>query len=131
MQPSLINRLCGFVQGTSDYEVCFLKDVLKREQSVVVWISGMRQDAFGLCRRKRVRLELHHRQGPRAAQQIHRCEREIGAWVALVSTTFKLTRYAQVRDIFERANAAKPCVLFFDEFDSIAPKRHVHRLVNL
>lgn len=30
-----------------------------------------------------------------------------------------------VRDIFERATAAKPCVLFFDEFDSIAPKRYV------
>lgn len=30
-----------------------------------------------------------------------------------------------VRDIFERASAAKPCVLFFDEFDSIAPKRSV------
>jgi peroxin-1 len=29
-----------------------------------------------------------------------------------------------VRDIFERATAAKPCVLFFDEFDSIAPKRY-------
>ncbi|KAF8627831.1 hypothetical protein AX15_004249 [Amanita polypyramis BW_CC] len=28
-----------------------------------------------------------------------------------------------VRDLFERAVAAKPCVLFFDEFDSIAPKR--------
>ncbi|KAF5345345.1 hypothetical protein D9758_008461 [Tetrapyrgos nigripes] len=28
-----------------------------------------------------------------------------------------------VRDIFERASSAKPCVLFFDEFDSIAPKR--------
>ncbi|KAF8629161.1 hypothetical protein AX17_005746 [Amanita inopinata Kibby_2008] len=28
-----------------------------------------------------------------------------------------------VRDLFERATAAKPCVLFFDEFDSIAPKR--------
>ncbi|EIW74842.1 AAA-domain-containing protein [Coniophora puteana RWD-64-598 SS2] len=28
-----------------------------------------------------------------------------------------------VRDIFERATSAKPCVLFFDEFDSIAPKR--------
>ncbi|KZV74257.1 AAA-domain-containing protein [Peniophora sp. CONT] len=28
-----------------------------------------------------------------------------------------------VRDVFERASAAKPCVLFFDEFDSIAPKR--------
>ncbi|GJJ08536.1 hypothetical protein Clacol_002754 [Clathrus columnatus] len=28
-----------------------------------------------------------------------------------------------VRDVFDRAAAAKPCVLFFDEFDSIAPKR--------
>ncbi|KZO93941.1 AAA-domain-containing protein [Calocera viscosa TUFC12733] len=28
-----------------------------------------------------------------------------------------------VRDLFNRATAAKPCVLFFDEFDSIAPKR--------
>ncbi|KAH7882751.1 P-loop containing nucleoside triphosphate hydrolase protein [Phlebopus sp. FC_14] len=28
-----------------------------------------------------------------------------------------------VRDIFERATTAKPCVLFFDEFDSIAPRR--------
>lgn len=28
-----------------------------------------------------------------------------------------------VRDLFERAQAAKPCVLFFDEFDAIAPKR--------
>jgi len=28
-----------------------------------------------------------------------------------------------VRDLFTRAQGAKPCVLFFDEFDSIAPKR--------
>jgi peroxin-1 len=28
-----------------------------------------------------------------------------------------------VRDLFDRASAAKPCILFFDEFDSIAPKR--------
>lgn len=28
-----------------------------------------------------------------------------------------------VRDLFERAQSAKPCILFFDEFDSIAPKR--------
>ncbi|RUP52274.1 hypothetical protein BC936DRAFT_149531 [Jimgerdemannia flammicorona] len=29
-----------------------------------------------------------------------------------------------VRDLFERAQAARPCVLFFDEFDSIAPRRY-------
>ncbi len=28
-----------------------------------------------------------------------------------------------VRDLFTRAYAARPCVLFFDEFDSIAPRR--------
>ncbi|XP_012943052.1 peroxisome biogenesis factor 1 [Aplysia californica] len=28
-----------------------------------------------------------------------------------------------VRDLFIRAQSAKPCILFFDEFDSIAPKR--------
>lgn len=29
------------------------------------------------------------------------------------------------RDIFERAKATKPCILFFDEFDSLAPTRYV------
>ncbi|SCV02106.1 LANO_0F15280g1_1 [Lachancea nothofagi CBS 11611] len=28
-----------------------------------------------------------------------------------------------VRECFERAQAARPCILFFDEFDSVAPKR--------
>ncbi|MGH0142184.1 UNVERIFIED_CONTAM: hypothetical protein FKN15_052238 [Acipenser sinensis] len=28
-----------------------------------------------------------------------------------------------IRDVFNRAQAAKPCILFFDEFDSIAPRR--------
>lgn len=28
-----------------------------------------------------------------------------------------------IRGLFDRAQSAKPCVLFFDEFDSIAPKR--------
>lgn len=28
-----------------------------------------------------------------------------------------------VRDLFRRALSAKPCIIFFDEFDSIAPKR--------
>lgn len=30
-----------------------------------------------------------------------------------------------VRDLFVKAMQAKPCVLFFDEFDSIAPRRWV------
>lgn len=30
---------------------------------------------------------------------------------------------AAVRNAFSRASAARPCILFFDEFESIAPKR--------
>lgn len=29
----------------------------------------------------------------------------------------------QVREVFERARRARPCVLFFDELDSLAPSR--------
>src|SRR5205814_356600 len=32
-----------------------------------------------------------------------------------------------VRELFERAQSARPCVLFFDEFESIAPKRYLPR----
>ncbi|RHW73291.1 peroxisome biogenesis factor 1 [Trypanosoma brucei equiperdum] len=31
----------------------------------------------------------------------------------------------KIRDVFERAQAAAPCVVFFDEFDSVAPQRGV------
>eukprot|EP00590_Aulacoseira_subarctica_P005943 CAMPEP_0172436888 /NCGR_PEP_ID=MMETSP1064-20121228/71959_1 /TAXON_ID=202472 /ORGANISM="Aulacoseira subarctica , Strain CCAP 1002/5" /LENGTH=337 /DNA_ID=CAMNT_0013185317 /DNA_START=1488 /DNA_END=2498 /DNA_ORIENTATION=- len=30
---------------------------------------------------------------------------------------------AKVRQLFEQANAASPCLLFFDDFDALAPKR--------
>jgi peroxin-1 len=31
--------------------------------------------------------------------------------------------WVQVRDVFAKAAAAAPALLFFDEFDAIAPKR--------
>ena len=42
-------------------------------------------------------------------------------WWTIVAQ--KLNYWFQVRDIFSKATAASPCILFFDEFDSIAPKR--------
>lgn len=37
-----------------------------------------------------------------------------------------LVNQFQVRDFFAKAVAAAPCLLFFDEFDSIAPQRGTH-----
>jgi peroxin-6 len=33
---------------------------------------------------------------------------------------------ANVRKVFQRARDAKPCIIFFDELDSVAPKRGKH-----
>jgi peroxin-6 len=33
---------------------------------------------------------------------------------------------ANVRRVFQRARAARPCAVFFDELDSVAPKRGAH-----
>ncbi len=30
---------------------------------------------------------------------------------------------ANIREVFDRARAARPCVIFFDELDSLAPNR--------
>lgn len=48
---------------------------------------------------------------------------EQSVWKFLVAYIKFLLNIPQVRELFERASSAKPCVLFFDEFDSIAPKR--------
>ncbi|KAJ0101558.1 hypothetical protein Patl1_05235 [Pistacia atlantica] len=41
----------------------------------------------------------------------------------LIECPLMPNHWFQVRDIFSKAAAAAPCLLFFDEFDSIAPKR--------
>lgn len=40
-----------------------------------------------------------------------------------IAFSFNDCTHFQVRDVFSKAAAAAPCLLFFDEFDSIAPKR--------
>jgi len=49
-----------------------------------------------------------------------------------VRSTDLLSRYfgeteSKIRDLFQRARAAAPCVLFFDDFDTLAHKRCVAR----
>ena len=41
----------------------------------------------------------------------------------LFFSLFKGASEQNVRELFTRAQKAKPCIIFFDEFDSLAPKR--------
>lgn len=41
----------------------------------------------------------------------------------MINKILNVSYTVQVRDLFSKAAAAAPCLLFFDEFDSIAPKR--------
>lgn len=135
-----------FEEAQRDFVPLSLRDI-KLEKSSVVW-----SDIGGLEETKRVlreTLEWPTKYGPIFSQAPLRLRsglllygypgcgktllasavaKECGLNFISVKGPELLNKYIgasekSVRDIFDRASAAKPCVLFFDEFDSIAPKR--------
>ncbi|CDO70672.1 hypothetical protein BN946_scf184761.g10 [Trametes cinnabarina] len=135
-----------FAAAQVDFVPHSLRDV-KLQKSEVAW-----QDIGGLRETKRVlreTLEWPTKYGPIFAQSPLRLRsglllygypgcgktllasavaKECGLNFISIKGPELLNKYIgasekSVRDLFERASAAKPCVLFFDEFDSIAPKR--------
>ncbi|KAF9460743.1 P-loop containing nucleoside triphosphate hydrolase protein [Collybia nuda] len=135
-----------FVTAQSDFVPLSLRDV-KLQKSDVAW-----SDIGGLHETRRIlreTLEWPTKYGPIFAQSPLRLRsglllygfpgcgktllasavaKECGLNFISVKGPEILNKYIgasekSVRDLFERASAAKPCILFFDEFDSIAPKR--------
>ncbi|GJE90322.1 PEX-1N and AAA domain-containing protein [Phanerochaete sordida] len=143
-QPTL--SADDFAAAQVDFVPLSLRDI-KLQKSDIVWA-----DIGGLAETKRVlreTLEWPTKYGPIFAQSPLRLRsglllygfpgcgktllasavaRECGLNFISVKGPELLNKYIgaseqSVRELFERASAAKPCVLFFDEFDSIAPKR--------
>ena len=57
-------------------------------------------------------------------QQIVRCTDAIPWQQSSIDARWGAAKCVlQVREVFERAHRARPCVLFFDELDSLAPAR--------
>ncbi|GBE85761.1 Peroxisome biosynthesis protein [Sparassis crispa] len=135
-----------FAAAQVDFVPLSLRDV-KLQKSEVAW-----SDIGGLAETKRIlreTLEWPSKYGPIFAQSPLRLRsglllygypgcgktllasavaKECGVNFISIKGPELLNKYIgasekSVRDLFERASAAKPCVLFFDEFDSIAPKR--------
>ncbi|KAJ3522651.1 hypothetical protein NM688_g8845 [Phlebia brevispora] len=144
IQPIL--TMDDFTTAQVDFVPLSLRDV-KLQKSDIVW-----SDIGGLSETKKVlreTLEWPTKYGPIFAQSPLRLRsglllygypgcgktllasavaKECGLNFISVKGPELLNKYIgaseqSVRELFERASAAKPCVLFFDEFDSIAPKR--------
>lgn len=144
-KPALLTQL-DFDAAQVDFVPLSLRDV-KTQKSDITW-----SDVGGLKETKRIlreTLEWPTKYGPIFAQSPLRLRsglllygypgcgktllasavaKECGLNFISVKGPEVLNKYIgasekTVRDLFERASAAKPCVLFFDEFDSIAPKR--------
>ncbi|KAI0796078.1 AAA-domain-containing protein [Abortiporus biennis] len=143
-QPTLANS--DFVKAQADYVPLSLRDV-KLQKSDTSWadIGGLKETRRVL----RETLEWPTKYGPIFRQSPLRLRqglmlygypgcgktllasaiaKECGLNFISVKGPELLNKYIgaseqSVRELFERASAAKPCVLFFDEFDSIAPKR--------
>jgi hypothetical protein len=106
--------------------VCTVVLVDDSLQFTFVWISWLWQDTSGIGNSERMWPKLHQRQRTGSVEQVYRRKRTNGKIHDSFPQAAQLMT-EQVRDLFDRATAAKPCVLFFDEFDSIAPKRYEKR----
>ncbi|THG97215.1 hypothetical protein EW026_g4735 [Hermanssonia centrifuga] len=114
-QPTL--RTEDFTAAQMDFVPLSLRDV-KLQKSDIAW-----SDIGGLYR-----LLLYGFPGCGKTLLASAVAKECGLNFISVKGPELLNKYIgaseqSVRELFERASAAKPCVLFFDEFDSIAPKR--------
>ncbi|KAF5351610.1 hypothetical protein D9756_007497 [Leucocoprinus leucothites] len=118
-----------FANAQADFVPLSLRDV-KLQKSDIAW-----SDIGGLYETKQVlreTLEWPTKYAPIFAQSPLRLRSGLllygypGCGKTLLASAVAKEcglNFISVRDLFERASAAKPCVLFFDEFDSIAPKR--------
>ncbi|KAJ3727064.1 P-loop containing nucleoside triphosphate hydrolase protein [Lentinula raphanica] len=141
-----ILTIADFEAARADFVPLSLRDI-KLDKSDVSWadIGGLHET----CRILRETLEWPTKYGPIFAQSPLRLRsglllfgypgcgktllasavaKECGLNFITIKGPEILNKYIgasekTVRDIFDRASSAKPCVLFFDEFDSIAPKR--------
>jgi peroxin-1 len=113
------------IEWPTKYAAIFAQSPLRLRSGYVVDCS-----VYSLCLTLDRRLLLYGYPGCGKTLLASAAARECGLNFISIKGPELLNKYIgasekSVRDIFERASAAKPCVLFFDEFDSIAPKRCV------
>ncbi|RKP05381.1 P-loop containing nucleoside triphosphate hydrolase protein [Thamnocephalis sphaerospora] len=122
-RPAVRLSMTDFTAAIADYTPSSLRGV-KLAESSVAW-----SDIGGLREARKMLLETLE-WPTKYAKIFANCPlpKECGLNFISVKGPELLNKYIgasekSVRDLFERAKAARPAILFFDEFDSIAPRR--------
>ena len=104
-----------------------LAEVRKSLIETIIW-PGKYPELFAQCGlRPQTGMLLYGMSGTGKTLTAEVVARECGLKFITVKGPELLSKYiggseAAVRDTFDRARAAQPCLLFFDEFDSLAPR---------
>lgn len=85
--------------------------------------TRLREDVARQGGRERKPSELHQRKGARAAQQGAPSVPNVPASADRQPTQYVGESERAVRQVFARARASSPCIIFFDELDALVPRR--------
>ncbi|XP_071084749.1 peroxisomal ATPase PEX1-like [Haliotis cracherodii] len=128
-RPASIRNIQLHVAGDRGWEdVGGLTEVKKMLMETLQWPSKYPQLFLNCPLRLRSGLLLYGAPGTGKTLLAGVVAKECGLNFISIKGPELLSKYIgaseqAVRDLFTRAQSAKPCILFFDEFDSIAPRR--------
>ncbi|CAL1268220.1 unnamed protein product [Larinioides sclopetarius] len=105
-----------------------LKEVKKTIQQIIMWPVKYKQIFKNYSLKPQTNILLYGAPGTGKTLLAGVVANECGLNFISIKGPELLSKYIgaseqAVRDLFKRASSARPCILFFDEFDSIAPRR--------
>lgn len=105
-----------------------LKQVKKVIQQIIMWPTKYKQIYKNYSLKPQTNILLYGAPGTGKTLLAGVVASECGLNFISIKGPELLSKYIgaseqAVRDLFKRATTARPCILFFDEFDSIAPRR--------
>lgn len=119
---------CENVEKEKEIPIAGMESVVSVFQEVLMWPQQYPNIFENSPLRNQAGILLYGAPGTGKTHVVSQISRQWNLRVISVKGPELLAKFIgqseeNVRNLFDRARSARPCVLFFDEFDSIAPRR--------